>query len=93
MALEARVRDAYRLPSVTAFGGREYVKVAWRPVPDEQAGSAGAHSFLEVREVGGGTVSQEPSPVADVVDAPPTPPPSEERDAPSKAAPTRRGKS
>lgn len=82
MALEARVRDAYRLPSVTAFGGWEYVKGAWRPVPDEQAGSAGAHSFLEVREVGG----------EDVVEAEPRATPPASPPAPPQGAPARRGK-
>lgn len=50
--LEARVRDDSRWATVTAFGGREYVRGAWRPVPDEQVGSAAAHPFLEIRAAG-----------------------------------------
>lgn len=52
-AFEARVKDDYRMATVTAFGGREFVKGVWRPVPGEQVVSAEAHPFLEVREVGG----------------------------------------
>lgn len=72
MAKEARVRDDYRMGAVTAFGGREYVKGAWRPVPDEQAGSAGAHPFLEVREAGGEDVVE--AKVSRVVEEPPVAP-------------------
>lgn len=56
--LEARVREASRLPVVTAFGGREYVRGVWRPIPEEQAGSAAAHPFLEVRAAGEGVVEE-----------------------------------
>lgn len=47
---EAKVKDDYRIPSITAFGGWEYVKHEWRPVPDEV--DAAVHTHLDVREVG-----------------------------------------
>ena len=83
--LEARVREGSRLPTVTAFGGREYVRKQWRPVPDEQADSAEGNPYLEVREVdetGGGDVAKrkaavtvdEPTPPADDAADEPTPP-------------------
>lgn len=75
---EARVRDDSRLPVVTAFGGREYVRGEWRPIPGEQADSAAAHPFLEVREAGVAVdVVEETSPPAPDTDtdtaAPPAP--------------------
>jgi len=105
--LEARVKDEYRLPSVAAFGGREYVKGAWRLVPPEQADSAGAHPFLDVREAGGedATVAAavtEPSPLSSSEDSPPaSPAPSSRKEAdeatlpasPPPAPAPRRGKS
>lgn len=100
-ALEAKVKDDYRLPSVTAFGGREYVRGAWRPVPPEQADSAGAHPFLDVREAGGDVVVEaKPEAVVEPVVAPPAspapsgPPEADEADTPPAPAPApRRGKS
>jgi len=56
--LEARVKDDYRNPSVTAFGGREYVKGVWRIVPEGQADSAAAHPYLELREAGNENVAE-----------------------------------
>jgi hypothetical protein len=36
----AKVRDDYPLSVVTAFGGREYTKKDWRPVPVEEEETA-----------------------------------------------------
>ena len=97
MAFEAMVRDDYKSASVTAFGGREFVKGQWREVPAGQEGSAGAHPFLELREVGGKVAEAKGKPVLEVVpeDAPPAPPPTQGKDVPTEAAPPapRRGKS
>lgn len=71
-ALEAKVRDDSRLPTVTAFGGREYVRGEWRPVPPEQADSAAAHPMLEVRAAGE-VVVEEAVDIVDVVEEPPAP--------------------
>jgi hypothetical protein len=92
MAFEAKLRDEYQVGSVTAFGGREFVKGQWRPIQTGQEVSAEAHPFLEIREVGGGLVSQEPAPVAGPVEGPgaggaPPAPPANEADGADKAGP------
>jgi hypothetical protein len=91
--LEARVRADYRIPSVTAFGGREYVKGEWRLVPEGQADSAGAHPFLEVREIGAvdGEDTVDGVDAVDVVDAGPAAPPAG-KVAVTPPAPTGKGK-
>lgn len=50
-AYEAKVKDSYRIPSVTALGGWEFTKHDWRLVPEGQADAAEAHPHLDVREV------------------------------------------
>jgi hypothetical protein len=74
---EAKVKDDSRLPAVTAFGGREYVKGQWRLVPAEQPLPDGEHPYLEWREAGttaaktqaaepeAAEVAPEPAPKAD----------------------------
>lgn len=44
--MKARVKDDGRLNVVTAFGGREYTKREWRPVPEGFEAAAEAHPLL-----------------------------------------------
>lgn len=44
--MKARVREDGRLNVVTAFGGREYTKRDWRPVPEGFEAAAEAHPLL-----------------------------------------------
>jgi hypothetical protein len=46
--MEARVKADGRLNVVTAFGGREFTKGEWRPVPDGFEAAAEAHPLLQV---------------------------------------------
>lgn len=48
--MKARVKEDGRLNVVTAFGGREYTKREWRPVPEGSEEAAGKHPLLEVQE-------------------------------------------
>jgi hypothetical protein len=56
--LYARVRDDYPLPVITAFGGREYTKHDWRPVPTHEEATArrmavkskDARAIVEIRD-------------------------------------------
>lgn len=44
--MKARVKEDGRLNVVTAFGGREYTKRDWRPVPEGFEAAAEAHPLL-----------------------------------------------
>jgi hypothetical protein len=44
--MRARVKEDGRLNVVTAFGGREYTKREWRPVPEGFEAAAEAHPLL-----------------------------------------------
>ena len=46
--MKARVKEDGRLNVVTAFGGREYTKREWRPVPEGFEAAAEAHPLLEI---------------------------------------------
>lgn len=75
---EAKLRDDYALGSVIAFGGHEYVKDSWRPVPEGQEISSESHPFLELRDV-----SDEQKTIRPSIE-PATTPPAEEEEADSK---------
>ena len=50
--LEARVRESYFLPFVNCCGGIEFIKTAWKPIPDGRLGEVQSYSeWLEWREV------------------------------------------
>ena len=55
MAFEAKVKDEHPLRVVTAFGGREYVKGAWRPVQawqvSDRAAVVACERFLDDHRV------------------------------------------
>jgi len=53
--MQAKAKDNYRFGTVTAFGGQEYPKGEWRPVPaiyeaEARAQAALPHAILDVRE-------------------------------------------
>lgn len=58
MSIYARVRDDYPLSVITAFGGREYTKKDWRPVPAHEEETArrmavkskDSRAIIEIRE-------------------------------------------
>ena len=47
--MEAKVRSEHRWRNVTAFGGIEFVKSEYRPVPAGLEKEAQAHPFLEIK--------------------------------------------
>ena len=50
--LEAKVKSTYRYSQVMAFGGLEFIKGDWRPLPSKLGKEiAEAHPALDVREV------------------------------------------
>lgn len=63
--MQAKVKNDYRWKTVVAFGGIEYVKNEWRPVPAGLEHNAQAHPFLDVNDV-----PAESAPVEPVKDAP-----------------------
>lgn len=67
--MEARVKADCRLNTVTAFGGREYGKRDWRPVPDGEREAAEAHPYLDVRQVKSAVVESVVSPLSVEPDA------------------------
>ena len=46
--MRARVKQDYRWKEVMAFGGHEYTKDEYRPVPPECEEEAGRHPFMEI---------------------------------------------
>ena len=45
--MQATVKDSSPWKIITAFGGREYVRGEWRPVPAGCEEEAGRHPYLE----------------------------------------------
>lgn len=50
--MKAKVKDDYRWKTFIAFGGHEFVKGEWRPVPAGYEERAKSNPYLEVQEEG-----------------------------------------
>lgn len=48
--MQAKVKADYRWPAVVAFGGHEYVKTEFRPVPAGCEAEAQRHPYIETAQ-------------------------------------------
>ena len=70
--MQAKVKDSYFLPMLTAFSGLEFTNKEWRDVPAEFEEEAKSHPFLDLQDDKGKAIKveakEEPFQPLDVVD-------------------------